>query len=87
MTFILDYAWSKHFTTSDYLPKSLQSEILSAVSSHRLTLLARDTIVNMRSNENSQNYYQTIVKKVAEHPQIEQPFLRKKRKRPNYSLL
>ena len=68
------------------LVKHLQSENLSTVCSHRLTLLARDTLVIMTYDKNFQNYYYIIVKKAAEHPQkIEQPSLPRKRKRPNYS--
>ena len=60
------------YNLTDNLSKSLQSESLSAVSGHRLTLLIRYTLVNMRSDGNLQNYYHTIVKKTVELPQIEQ---------------
>lgn len=39
----------------------------------------------MRSDESFQNCYRNILKKTAEHPQIEQPFLSRKRKCPNDS--
>ena len=41
----------------------------------------------MRSDENFQNYYQTIVKKVAGYPQNEQPSLPRKCKRAGWSIL
>ena len=74
---------------TNILVKHLQSENLSTVCSHRLTLLARDTLVIlviMTSDENFQNYYYIIVKKAEEHPQkTEQPSVPRKRKFLNYS--
>ena len=51
------------YNLTDGLSKSLQSECLSAVTGHRLTLLTRETLVNMRSDGYFKNYYHTIMKK------------------------
>ena len=59
------------FNLRENLSKSLQSKIISAASGHRLTYLTRCKLGNMRSDENIQNYYRTIVKKAAEYPHIE----------------
>ena len=69
------------------MSKSLQSENISVISANRLTLLTKNTLVHMKSDENFQNYYLTIVEKAAGHPQIEQLSLPRKHKRTNYSIL
>ena len=75
------------YSLTDNLSKTLQSEKLSAVSGHRLALLTKDTLINMRNEESFKMFYGVILKKAANHPQIEHLTLPRKRKRPNYSIL
>ena len=75
------------YSLTDNLSKALQNEKLSAVSGHRIALLTKDTLINMRNEESFKMFFGVILKKAANHPQIEHPTVPRKRSRPNYSIL
>ena len=74
------------YNLTDSMSKSLQSENISIVSGHRLTLLRLTSPYGIWW-ELLMNYYLTIVEKAAEHPHLEQTSLPRKHKRTNYSIL
>ena len=52
-----------------------------------LALLTKDTLNNMRNEESFEMFYGVILKKAANHSQIEHPTLPRKHKLPNFSIL
>ena len=70
------------FSHTDNLSKSLQSSSLSAASSQYLVKLTLSTLESIRSETSFNAFFETILKKKLEHPEVSQPGLIRKRHAP-----
>ena len=72
---------------SDNLLKTLQKESISALSGLHLAELTVKTYQKMRSDEEAELFFKTVLKKALGYPFINKAALQRKRKRPNYGSL
>ena len=70
------------FSHTDNLSKSLQSSNLSVTSSQHLVKLTLSTIESIRNETSFDAFFETILKKKKEYPEIAQPVLLRKRHAP-----
>ena len=75
------------FAISDNLTKTLEEESMSALSGLHLAELTVRTYQKMRSDEDAELFFKTILKKALGYPFINNAALPRKRKRPNYGSL
>ena len=74
------------FSITDNLPKALQSEKLSAVSSQNMACLTLKTLQNMRTQEDFELFFNLVTKQAEKLP-VDEPHLQRKRKVPKYFIL
>ena len=74
------------FMITDNLSKTLQNETMSAVSSQKCADLTLKTFKGMRNKESFDLFFQYVKEKAAKLP-VDEPRLKHKRKKPNYSIL
>ena len=75
------------YSHTDKLSQTLQSEKMSAVSSKRLAMLTVETISNLRNSESFDDLYDLCLREIPNIKFVEEPVLKRKRKKPKYSLL
>ena len=72
---------------TDKLSQTLQSEKMSAVSSKRLAMVTVETISNLHNSESFDALHDLCLRELQNIKFVEEPFLKRKRKEPKYSLL
>jgi len=75
------------YSITDNLSKALQAEAISAVESQETAKLSLETLERMRSEENSDAFFDTLKSKAEKIDFIEEPSLPRKRRTPNYRTL
>ena len=75
------------FAISDNLSKTLQKELMSALSGLYLPELTVQTYQKMRSDEEAELFFKAVSKKALDYPFINKTALPRKRNSPNYGSL
>ena len=75
------------YCITETLSKALQVEVILAVESQKTANLALETLERMRSQENSNAFFDTVKSKVEKIDFIEEPSLHQKKRIPNYRTL
>ena len=75
------------YSITETLSKALQVEVILAVESQKTANLALETLERMRSQENSNAFFDTVKSKVEKIDFIEEPSLHQKKQILNYRTL
>ena len=75
------------YSHTDKLSQTLQKEKMSALSSKRIAMLTIETISGMRNQESFDAFYDLCLKESKKIMFLEEPALKRRRKKPRYSVL
>ena len=79
--------WHRLYSHTGNLPKSLQSEKISATCSKRLANLTISLFQSLRVEESFESFYNVVLKKMKELPFISEPKLPRKPRAPDYPII